>query len=264
LAPYRCRSWRHAGDCARWRASQDFARISAALEARGPEWVFIVLTGPGGPLRSIPHGYALLKNGWPKLRKRLTYSYGAIRFISLIEEHRDGVPHMNLLIHCPRLHRYASAPTWKPNPKRGAFYRHVVAAGFGRQMWIEPARGDRTAGYLVKLAKEAAGANAKGQSPWHAGRHFRRLRSSRGLLPKCFKNPDITGKLVLAPMPTPVPTGVSREGAAVSPARARRCLPRDGVISVANFRGHGTTVSAHISGGAYENCRSVEPKGGRR
>jgi hypothetical protein len=55
------------------------------------------------------------------------------------------------------------------------------------------------AGYLVKLAKELTGAQAKkgDQAPLHAPRHFRRIRASRGLLPAQAKGAgEWTGALV--------------------------------------------------------------------
>jgi hypothetical protein len=62
---------------------------------------------------------------------------------------------------------------------------------------------DAMCGYLVKTAKELIGAAGKNQIPINAPRHFRRLRASRGLLPPVHRNPDITGMMVFAELPSP-------------------------------------------------------------
>jgi hypothetical protein len=58
---------------------------------------------------------------------------------------------------------------------------------------------EKMAGYLTKLGLELSGAARKGQTPVNAPRHFRRIRASRGMLPKRIKNPDITGQLFKIP-----------------------------------------------------------------
>jgi len=55
------------------------------------------------------------------------------------------------------------------------------------------------AGYLTKLSRELVDANGKGQIPYDAPPHFRRLRASRGVLPKPHKS-NLTGWLVTLPM----------------------------------------------------------------
>ena len=43
LRPFKCRSWRHEGECREWRGAQDFLRCREAIQSR-PGWVYAVLT----------------------------------------------------------------------------------------------------------------------------------------------------------------------------------------------------------------------------
>ena len=65
---------------------------------------------------------------------------------------------------------------------------------------------EAVAGYVAKLSSGKAAVLAgeitkPSQAPVNAPLHFRRLRSSRGFLPPRRKNPELTGKLVFAPLP---------------------------------------------------------------
>jgi hypothetical protein len=68
--------------------------------------------------------------------------------------------------------------------------------GFGFCKWAEPLKDkERMAGYVTKLGLELTGAHHKDQVPVNAPKNFRRIRASRGLLPKRFKDDTITGQL---------------------------------------------------------------------
>jgi len=75
--------------------------------------------------------------------------------------------------------------------------------GFGFCKWLEPLRSQEAmAGYITKLGLELTGAHHKNQVPVNAPRHFRRIRASRGLLPKRTKDETITGQLFKVPAET--------------------------------------------------------------
>lgn len=191
--PYRCRSWRHDGDCRLWRGAQDFVRVQAAIKSR-KSWAYLVLTYPHNdwPRKSDLYRAGVLH--WSKLRKRLTRAYGRIEYIQTWEAHRSGYPHVNVLVHSDHLIRKVSAN--RQEWRRDWLEPNAVESGFGFRTWVEVMRSqDAMAGYLVKLASELTGATVKGQVPVEAPRHFRRLRASRGLLPPPHKDPDLTGIL---------------------------------------------------------------------
>lgn len=198
VVPYRCRSWRHAGNCCLWKGAQDFVRIRDALASK-PGWVYVVLTYRQS---AWPNPTVLYRAGvahWSALRQRIQRRYGKLAYVQTWERHQSGFPHVNVTIHNPAFFRSA-CDDWRG--LRAIVEEMAVAVGFGFRVWLEPLKDrDAMAGYLVKLARELTGAGAKDQTPTNAPRHFRRLRASRGLLPPPHKNPAMTGELVRAPKP---------------------------------------------------------------
>jgi len=191
--PYKCRSWRHGGDCRRQRGAQDFARIKEALEKR-PSWVYLVLTLHRRGSRIV---------AWRSITKRLftlrrwigRNFEGKVEYIALVEQHKDGWPHVNVLIHCPGFVAEA-VRDWRGLRQRVT--EAALRAGWGFRLWLEPMRSrGAIAGYFVKLCGEVA---KTCQAPVAAPKGFRRLRASRGLLPPRHKDPDITGKLLFQPL----------------------------------------------------------------
>lgn len=256
--PYSCNSWR-CDVCRRHEAAVTFARIKEAAAPLDPSgWCFLVLTLDrdgyygGKPWPDVNAAYAALAKMSRRLLVRLGARYGeptlerssrglrtvkklGNRWVSVVEAHRSGWPHMNLLLWCPALAReladerderlsdpeLANAvalarDAWKngePVPSavrelaRGATVIGDVLGdlasecGWGRQSTAEVARSsDAVAGYVVKLAGHhdaSVGELAKiTQAPLNAPVRFRRLRSGKGFLPPRHKNPEITGCLV--------------------------------------------------------------------
>ena len=154
------------------------------------------------------------------------------RWVSVVEAHRSGWPHVNLVFWCPelaallrreqadRLEDPAIADAvelardaWKrreavPSNVRelareatvvGGRVREILeASGWGRQSTAEAARDiDAITGYAVKLAglhDASAGELAKvTQCPMNAPERFRRLRSGKGFLPPRETDPTVTG-----------------------------------------------------------------------
>lgn len=194
---FRCRSWRHEGDCRRWKNAQDFVRIRNAIKQTGDEWVYIVLTFARESFKDIWEAYRELYYCWDKLRKRFKRKWGEIKYISLVEQHRDGFPHINILVYNRTLWYECQEEGWKA-VRREWLELDAVKCGFGFRTWIEPVRSEEAiAGYFVKLCGEIISKSKKvDQTPVEAPKGFRRLRASQGLLPKVYHNPRVTGKLI--------------------------------------------------------------------
>lgn len=238
LGRSKCNSWRHEGECARWRNAKDFARIKEALESKGEGWIYILLT-LGKEARSEPELYRIYRDllfRWDKLRKRLERGFGKVDYIATVEEHRDHVPHINLLLWNSELQKVCCCEAWKKfwdshaqelgavtdkdelkrlrdrlrkeiwesdesaslrSFRRDWLETNAVACGYGKRIWVEPVySNDAIAGYMVKLCSEVAKLN---QLPVCAPKGFRRLRASRGLLPG-KKESEFTGGLILEPV----------------------------------------------------------------
>lgn len=157
------------------------------------------------------------------------------RWVAVVEAHRSGWPHVNLLVWCPELAELLRAEraerledpevadavelardAWqrgepvtheiRERARRatvagGAVLELLEASGWGRQSTAEAARSkEALAGYAVKLAglhDAAVGEVAKiTQAPLNAPERFRRLRSGKGFLPPRHVDPDITGCMV--------------------------------------------------------------------
>lgn len=214
---YVCRSWRHAGDCRRWRAAQNFARVTAALEGCSPRHiVYVVFTfrqGEGAKWETRYDAFRGMVESWRSLRKAIARRWGKPEYVSVCEVHRSGWPHLNVIMVCPRLAAELATPPVAPGTLR-ELKRHAVACGWGFMLTAEVARdASAVAGYAVKLAgdvEQRADAGADGrlvgevvkfsQVPENAPRHFRRLRSSYRFLPPPFKGSgEWTGELVKRP-----------------------------------------------------------------
>lgn len=191
--PFTCRTWRHAGACRRYKGAQDFVRIKNALEKQ-PGWVYIVLTWPDrtGNVHEI---YKKIGKCFQNLRQWIKRNYSSdgapLKYIFLGEQHRDGWPHVNVLIHLPEF-QAAAEENWKR--LRSKVRAHAMATGWGKVFWLEPVRSNEMiAGYFVKLCQEVSKTL---QAPMAAPKKFRRLRASRGTLEPISKSEDYTGELI--------------------------------------------------------------------
>jgi hypothetical protein len=216
---WRCRSWRHRGACAKHRSREDFERIWYAVAGERPEDVaFLVLTLNREDWRDQWDAYERLRERWRSLAKALRRHWGRMAYVATVEAHKDGWPHLNVILACPALaaearRRHAWVVAW--------LKRRAVRCGFGYRLTIEGARDLRTvAGYVVKLADtvgelpaglDGVGASVAGevaklsQVPVTAPKGFRRLRSSPGFLPPAPKSEEWTGTLETMPHPDTLP-----------------------------------------------------------
>lgn len=246
------------------------ARVSAEpwLEASDGEpaadprgWVFLVLTldregyFSGSRWRDVNEAYRQISGMTSKLLKRIGREWGAHtrlersgrsgelrtvrylgnRWVAVVEAHRSGWPHVNLMVWCPELAaeleqeqrerledpELADAvalaqDAWKrkePVPREirerarraslvgGRLAQIVTETGWGLQSTAERARDiEAVIGYGVKLAglhDASVGELAKiTQCPTNAPERFRRFRCGKGFLAPRFSDPHVTGCLV--------------------------------------------------------------------
>ena len=191
--PFRCKSWR-CPRCARGVAATDFSRIRDGLLSCDPdELVFLVLTldktAEEANGLTAKTSYATVQRRWQTLIQRIRRTYGETKVVRTTEQHRNGWPHLNVVLKSPGL-----AESLKDRFKRGAravtgeLRDAVVSAGFGPVAWVDRPR-DVTAiaGYVVKLAhrETLVGEVVKlSQLPVMAPFRTRRLNSTPGFLPK--------------------------------------------------------------------------------
>jgi hypothetical protein len=198
--PYRCRSWRHPGECCLWKGAQDYARVKAAIEKRR-DWVYLVLTYAQSEWPDWKQQYLASCRIWAALHKRMKRKFGPCDYIQTWERHGAGGLHCNVLLGNREI---AAIVREDFRPWRRYWLRpNAIECGFGKVTYVTAFRhgtANAMAGYLTKLARELIGAGSKGQIPFDAPRHFRRLRASRKLLPQIIKS-DMTGSLELFPMP---------------------------------------------------------------
>ncbi len=190
--PWACRSWRHKGDCRRWKGAQDFARVAWAIKKYG-DWVYLVLTFDPANIPEPRDQYRKGVELWAKLRKRITREYGQMRYIQTWEKFQRGGAHVNIIVNNENFFARA-CQDWQ-GLRRHWVEPAAVACGFGFRTWVEPVDGiDSMAGYLTKLSRELTGAGEKNQIPTDAPAHFRRIRASQKTLPPPLKS-DLTGRL---------------------------------------------------------------------
>lgn len=240
--PYCCQSWRCTGTayetnaetgerrqvnpCARYEASVTFARIKEAAEPLGGDgWCYFVLTidregyygGRKWPdvtaafreLGKLQHRFLTRLRG---VQKRHGWTVTKNQWVSVVEAHRSGWPHVNVMVWCPELanelRENRARLTARGRTDReailvgGEVLACAVNAGFGRQSTAEGARSrDALIGYITKLAGHDMGQSTAElakitQAPTKAPERFRRLRAGKCFLPPRRKDPNITGTLV--------------------------------------------------------------------
>lgn len=100
---FRCKSWRHEGDCRVFKAKQDLARIGTAIQYH-TDWLFLTLTYKRSPAAKYKTWVDCCRH-WTRLNKHLTNDFGTIKYIQTWERHADGWPHCHAVMVCPVLYR---------------------------------------------------------------------------------------------------------------------------------------------------------------
>lgn len=265
--PYSCNSWR-CETCRRHEAAVTFARFKQAATA--PEldpsgWCFLVLTldrnghESGRPWLDVNEAYRALGKMTRAVLQRIGATWGperrryvtrskktgvtrirtertiGNRWVSVVEAHRSGWPHANVVLWCPELAELLESERcarledpeladavaeaqalWRSKQTvpselrerarnavvvRGALRTMLTDSGWGYQSTAERARDlEAVIGYGVKLAglhDASVGELSKvTQCPMNAPERFRRLRSGKGFLPPRHRDPSVTGCLV--------------------------------------------------------------------
>lgn len=231
--PYVCNSWR-CPHCQRHAAAVVFARVQEAFEPFSPsDCVFIVLTldpaehargehDLAGVYRSLRRYVERLFGFWKTVctgkRKGLGLDWCGSRWVSVVEAHRTGVPHINIVMHAPKLAQYlreqytgaraAGMTHREATLLRGPFLEAAEGCGFGWSSTMEaadatnPGRAnlDSIAGYIAKVAKNTDALHGEiaklTQLPLQAPKNFHRVRSGKGFLPPKRKNEAWTGAVI--------------------------------------------------------------------
>jgi len=202
--PARCFSWRHAGPCQRAKASEDYSRIKEALAKHDRSSIcYGVLTldpsawsargwepppeDPGAGKRkrkarprkagaveddgAIQASYKALSERWRLLAQAIRRQWGAFDYVSTVEAHRSGWPHLNVVFVCPELAQDVDLVgnklrAWGRKSKgrevaRRVFDGMLERCGFGPIAFLERALPlidgdeDRLAAYIAKLSGDA-------------------------------------------------------------------------------------------------------------
>ena len=203
---FKCRSWRHAGECARFVASRDFARIHDAFEREQPEnctYLVLTLDQQSDAERGLTplESYRTVTRRFQTFRQWLVRNYGAATYVATVEQHRTGWPHLNVVVSCAAFAAAIRAEKRQDGTAPGWLKSAAVRAGFGWKAWAEAPRDlEQLAGYMVKLAhrESLTGEVVKtSQLPIAAPHGTRRLRSSRAFLPAMStKTGEYTGELL--------------------------------------------------------------------
>lgn len=218
LKPFRCKSWR-CKRCAPFVNRMDYLRVKKAL-SRCPEGSlgFTTFTFNRGAYKDRDACWDSVSSCWKKFQDRLAYHYGErgrggkkalVRYITVVEQHKDGWPHLHSLIQCAELmedlKRWGTRTVMKDG--KATIIQRInskvlrpmyVESGFGEIGDIQPPdKMEAMAGYLIKLAAELTGSHRKqDQTPVQAPHGFRRLRASAGFLAPRKSAGDFTGWLV--------------------------------------------------------------------
>lgn len=212
---FKCRNWRHAGECSKFVTQRDYARLREALKRYHlADLCFLVLTyDPKRAPESLEAQYRELQPRWQALERLLKRGWagfpgiGKFEYATYVEGHRDGRPHINVIIVSRELATYLreNPPTESDlNPlsnhkgnRAPKWFRDMAAhAGFGPLCSLRHARTkDSVASYVTKFDTKAIahptleGEVAKlSQLPIMAPQGFRRTRSSYRFLPPIKTN----------------------------------------------------------------------------
>lgn len=257
-APYTCRSWRCPFGCAEHEGHVMYSRICEAFTGKPKEeLVFLVLTLDSHlhDLRSVTLDflYKSLGKRFEKFRKRLRRLLAkrlgflrpfGIEWVSVIEQHADGVPHMNVLLWCPEYAAWLKERAARKRSRHGMhtsstrlmagtrthrdgidemFFQLLDACGFGYRSSAEVVRNREAAmGYMGGVAGRADDIAAK-----VAGRLDRssRARTARA------NGKRVVGELSkLAQLPVRAPKGFRRLRSGVGFLPPRRKSDQTGCI----------------------------------
>jgi len=142
------------------------------------------------------------KNGWRN---------PASNWVAVVEAHRTGNPHLNLMVYSPELaaqlaseREYIRAQEGTRRQEillRGDLLCMAMQAGWGAESTAERVESlGKLNNYMVKLAGEGGQTSHElaklSQVPRNAPKNFRRLRSGKGFLKPKHKSETMTGTMI--------------------------------------------------------------------
>lgn len=242
---FKCRNWRHNGECSRFITQRDYSRLREALRPHHVAHVlFLVLTyDPRTAPESLEDQYRQLQPRWQALERLLKRGWagfpgvGKFDYATYVEGHRDGRPHLNVVIVSKALASYLrsrppSASDLDPKASHKGqrapkWFRDLAAhAGFGPLCSLRHARTkDSVASYVTKFAGSVDHPTLEGevsklsQLPVHAPQGFRRTRSSYRFLPPIKRTADADSTGCLSKKPLGQLEAEERKREAVAPER---------------------------------------------
>jgi len=171
--------------------------------------------------KSFGRKFQKLRQKWEAVctgKRGLGLDWCGSSWVSVIESHRTGVPHLNVVMHAPKLaqylrdlydaRRFGGATHREATLLHDRFLRAAEDCGFGWSSTLEAADAanrdradlDAIAGYVAKVAKKADRLHAEvakvTQLPLAAPKNFRRVRAGKGFLPPKRKSEEYTGAIV--------------------------------------------------------------------
>lgn len=199
-------------------SQRDFARIRQALRPlHVANLLLVVLTlDPRREPKDLDSKYRVLQPQWQELQRALTKTFGKFDFVTTVEAHRNGRPHLNVIIHSRAIAaqlRRKPPNAWDQKERLGPSWWRTYAAqaGWGYRTYLgHVLTKDDAASYVTKfeagtvIDPATMGEVVKlSQLPVLAPRRMRRVRSSKGFLTaaKLPKDPSVTGKLHQMPHP---------------------------------------------------------------
>jgi hypothetical protein len=179
-SPYRCHSFR-CRRCGPKRGREDAADIAAVLASWGESGTaaaYVVLTfrrdrfleGFAGRMQC----WEELPRAWNRLRHRLRRRGLLGPYFTVMEGHRDGWPHVNVVM-AGSLGDLVRAGMWRQ--ARRLLLREAKASGFGFQLWMDQRPATRKlANYLASYLTKPKQVPHQGPRGLHRVRYSREVR----------------------------------------------------------------------------------------
>ncbi|MDE0916577.1 MAG: hypothetical protein OSB57_15500 [Planctomycetota bacterium] len=172
------------------------------------DW-FGTLDGGGHMDRGVEAAYKLWGRNWMKAKRAISYQLEkrgleplGSEWVQVIEQHKNGRPHANVLIHHPQLAAIVREQLAENERNPGSHRRDAMGGwllevfvkfGFGRISSADIARDKgELANYLAKTAGTVKEVGKLCQLPMAAPKGFRRVRSGKGFLPALLKKLEQT------------------------------------------------------------------------
>jgi len=175
-------------------------RILSAVRTRD-DWSYLVFTMDQKDWSNATDQYIAAKDIWNRVARRLRKIFGPFAYIQTWERFKKGGCHVNVLLGNQNAREEFEERPILQDAEHTWLSHLADECGFGWRCYAEAIWSDvGLAKYLSKLAKEFISGSKENQTPYDAPPHFRRLRSSKHLLPPPLKNEEMTGEMYFKSM----------------------------------------------------------------